>query len=217
MKKYGKISLVLIIISLFFCGNSTMLVVGPDRYEYEDASQKIYEQIDSFIFTFDTTELNYAIIFAAMFIKFDDVTSHLVSDVFVITLTEYYVSVLTATLTYNASFFYGLSWYNTSGVGVDTSSLMQSSNLIYNYTIVSAFPIINDLFPVNLFVVFEYTLTSSEFSESGTYMTNNTFTLKSPKSGPEIPGYMMSVLLTTTVGVLIIVVIYKKRNKNLDN
>lgn len=43
MKKFFKISLVLIIASLFFYGNSTMLVLGAERYEYEDASQKIYE------------------------------------------------------------------------------------------------------------------------------------------------------------------------------
>jgi len=45
-------------------------------------------------------------------------------------------------------------------------------------------------------------------------MTNNTFTLKSPKSEPAIPGYMISVLLTTiTVGVLITVVFYKKKEQ----
>ncbi len=213
MKKFGKISLVLIIISLFSFGNTTVLVVGADRYEYEDASQKIYEQIESFTFVYSSTTLNYSIIFAAMFVEYDDDHSQLVSDVFVTTLTGYYVTMLTATLTFNASFLYGPAWNNHSGVGVDTSSIMQTSDLLYNYTIHS-FIITNDLFPVNLFVVFEYTLTSSLFSEGGTYMTNNTFTLKSPKSEPEIPGYMISVLLTTiTVGVLIIVVFYKKKEQ----
>lgn len=150
-----------------------------------------------------------------MFIEYNDDYSQLVSDVFVTTLTEYYVTMLTATLTFNASFFYDPTWNNHSGVGVDTSSIMQTSNLIYNYTIHS-FLVANDLFPVNLFVVFEYTLTSSEFSEAGTYMTNNTFTLKSSKSEPTIPGYMTPVLLTTIMaGVLITVLFYKKKRKEV--
>lgn len=215
MKKFGKISSVLIIISLFFFGNTAVLVLGASRSDYQDASQKIYEQIEYFTFVYDTTTLNYSIIFAAMFIEYDDDNSQLVSDVFVTTLTEYYVAWLTATLTFNAGFFYGPAWNNNSGVGVDSTSSIEFSDLMYNYTIHS-FIIANDLFPVNLFVVFEYDLTSSEFSEAGTFMTNYTFSLKSPKSGPEIPGYILSVLLTTiTIGVLIIVEFYKKKERRL--
>ena len=119
--------------------------------------------------------LNYSIIFGAMFIKLND-TSELASDVFVFTADDNYVSMLTATLTFNASFSYDGTWNNNSGAGFDSTSLFQFGDLLYSYGIHS-FLITNDLFPLELEVIFEYDFTSSEFSESGTYNVVKNFVI----------------------------------------
>ena len=85
MKKIGKASLILLVFSVFLLGIGPTTVLGQ-RYhsDYEDASQKILTQIDSFTFSYESTTLRYNIVFGAMFIKTNE-TSEFVSDVFVFT------------------------------------------------------------------------------------------------------------------------------------
>ncbi|TET60598.1 MAG: hypothetical protein E3J52_03435 [Promethearchaeota archaeon] len=209
MKKIGKASLVLLVFSVFLLGIGPTTVLGQ-RYhsDYEGASQKILTQIKSFTFSFDSTMLRYNIVFGARFIKTND-TSEFVSDVFVFTADDQYVQMLTATLTFDASFSYDGTWNNRSGSGYDSTSLFQYGDLLYSYGIHS-FIITNDLFPLELEIIFEYEFTSSEFSVSGTYTVVKSFSLKS--SGFKIPGYILSTTISIlVVGILAIVMIYKRK------
>lgn len=213
MKKIGKASLVLLVFSVFLLGIGPTAVLG-ERYhsDYEGASQKILTQIKSFTFTFvdgsTTTTLRYNIVFGARFIKTND-TSNFVSDVFVFTNDDNFVSMLTATLTFDASFSYDGAWNNHSGAGYDSTSLFEFSDLLYRYSIHS-FNITNDLFPLELEIIFEYEFTSSEFSVSGTYTVVKSFSLKS--SGFKIPGYILSTTISIlVVGILAVAMIYKRK------
>ncbi len=210
MKKIGKASLVLLVFSILLLGSGPTIVLGQRyRSDYEDASQKIFEQIKSFTFLADSTTLNYSIIFGAMFIKLNDTHSRLVSDVFVITLDLHYVKDLSATLTFNASFSYDGTLNIHSGVGVDSTSLVQFGDLLYNYSIHS-FLITNDLFPLDLEITFVYNFTSTEFSESGTYIVLKNFVMTSPE--PAIPGYILSTTISILVGgILAVAMIYKRK------
>lgn len=212
MKKIGKSSLLLLVFSIILLGSVPTTVLGSRyRSDYEAASQKILEQIESFTFVSSSTTLNYSIIFGAMFIKLNNTHSELVSDVFVITLNSKYVSMLTATLTFDASFSYDGTLNPHSGVGVDSTSIAQFGSLLYNYSIHS-FIITNDLFPLELDIDFEYNLTSSEFSRAGTYNVVKNFVMTSSDSGPAIPGYLLSTTLSIlVVGILAIAIIYKRK------
>jgi len=213
MKKIGKGSLVLLVFSVILLGNGPTIVLGSRyRSDYEDASQKIYEQIESFTFVYDSTTLNYSIFFGVMFIKLNNTHSELVSDVYVITMDSQYVYPLTATLTYDARFSYDGALNSNSGVEVDDTSMFLFGSLLYNYSIHS-FIITNDLFPLDLEVDFDYNLTSSEFSRAGNFNDVKNFVITSPDSGPAIPGYLLSTTLAIlVVGILAVVMIYKRKN-----
>ena len=212
MKKIGKASLVLFVSSVLLLGSGPTTVLGfMYRSDYENASQKILEQVGYFTFIYSSETLNYSIIFGAMFVKLNSTHSELVSDVFITTIDLQYVTMLTTTLTFNASFSYDGTWNNHSGVGVDSTSLIQFGDLLYNYSIHS-FLITNDLFPLDLEITFEYDLTSSEFNESGTYIVLKNFVMTSPGNGPAIPGYILSPMISIlVVGVLILSIFYKKK------
>ncbi|MCK4371037.1 MAG: hypothetical protein KAW03_08205, partial [Candidatus Lokiarchaeota archaeon] len=193
----------------FLLGIGPTAVLG-ERYhsDYEGASQKILTQIKSFTFSYDSTTLRYNIVFGARFIKTND-TSEFVSDVFVFTAGESYVTMLTAILTFDASFSYDGTWNNHSGSGYDSTSLFQYGDLLYSYGIHS-FIITNDLFPLELEITFVYDFNSDEFSESGTYTVVKSFSLKS--SGFKIPGYILSTTISIlVVGILAVAMIYKRK------
>lgn len=210
MKKIGKVSLVLLVFSILLLGSGPTTVLGTRyRSDYEDASQKIFEEIESFTFVSASRTLNYSIIFGAMFIKLNNTHSKLVSDVFVITLNSLFVTDLAATLDFNANFLYDGGGDSNSGVGVDSTSLVQFGDLLYNYSIHS-FLITNDLFPLDLEITFVYNFTSTEFSESGTYIVLKNFVMTSPE--PAIPGYILSTTISILVGgILAVAMIYKRK------
>jgi len=218
MKKIGKGSLVLLVFSVLLLGSGPTNVLGSRyRSDYENASQKIFEEIESFTFVYKSETLNYSIIFGAMFIKLNSTHSKLVSDVFVITLNDRLVTMLTATLSFDASFSYDGTWNNHAGVGVDSTGIAEFSNLLYNYSIHS-FLITNDLFPLDLEITLEYNLTSEYyldspvFSEAGTYNVLKNFVMTSPGSGPAIPGYILSTTISILlVGILAVAMIYKRK------
>ena len=203
----------LLVFSVILLGSGPTTALGSRyRSDYLDASQKIFEQIDSFTFVFDSTTFNYSIFFGAMFVKLNNTHSELVSDVFVITMNTLLVTMLTATLTFDASFTYDGTLNSISGVGVDSTSLIQIGSILYNYSIHS-FIITNDLFPLDLEVDFGYNLTSSEFSRAGNFNDVKNFVMTSTDSGPVIPGYLLSTTLAILVaGILAVAMIYKRKN-----
>ena len=208
MKKIGKGTLVLLICSVFLLGSGPTTVLGYQYHsDYENASQKILEEIESFTFL----TLNYSIVFGAMFIKLNNTHSKLVSDIYVITLTGYCVTMLTATLTFSASFFYAGISNTPAGVLVDSTSLACFSDILYNYSIHSVL-MTNDLFPLDLEITVNYDLTSSEFSESGTYIVSKNFVMASSGGDDAIPGYILPIMISIlAVGVLSLTIIYKKK------
>ncbi|TKJ19197.1 MAG: hypothetical protein CEE43_16135 [Promethearchaeota archaeon Loki_b32] len=211
MKKIGKASLVLLVFSVFLLGIGPTTVFARYHSDYENASQKILEEIKSFTFTYDSRTLRYNIIFGARFIKHNDNISELVSDVFVFTAGELFVTDLTAILTFDASFSYDGTLNKNAGAGYDSTSLFQIGDLLYSYNIHS-FNITNHLFPLELEITFVYDFTSDdeEFSESGTYNVVKSFTLKS--SGFKIPGYILSTTISIlVVGILAVAMIYKRK------
>ena len=212
MKKIGKGSLVLLICSVFLLGSGPTTVLGyQNRSDYENASQKILEEIKSFTFVGASTTLNYSIVFGAMFIKLNSTHSKLVSDIYVITLTSYCVTMLTATLTFSASFLYAGISNTPAGVLVDSTSLACFSDILYNYSIHSVL-MTNDLFPLDLEITVNYDLTSSEFSESGTYIVSKNFVMASSGGDDAIPGYILPIMISIlAVGVLSLTIIYKKK------
>ncbi len=209
MKKIGKVSLALLVLSIFLLGSGPTAALGQRyRSDYEDASQKVFEEIHNFTFVYDSTTLNYAIIFGAMFIKLNSTHSRLVSDVFVVTLTSQFVSMLTATLEFDASFSFTGGGGSNSDIGVDSTSIIEFSDLLYNYTIHS-FLTTNDLFPLDLVINFDWNFTSSEFSESGTYDVTKNFVLASSDSG--IPGYFVPITVSILAGGILVLITFKKR------
>jgi len=215
MKKIGKGTLVLLICSVFLLGSGPTTVLGQyynyNHSDYENASQKILEEIESFTFVAISTTFNYSIVFGAMFIKLNNTHSKLVSDVYVLLLSQTYVWPLTVTLTFSASFFYAGILNTPAGVGVDSVSYGQFSDVLYNYSIHSVL-LTNDLFPLDLEITVIYDLTSSEFSESGTYIVSKNFVMASSGGDDAIPGYILSIMISIlVVGVLSLTIIYKKK------
>lgn len=210
MKKIGKVSLALLVLSMLLLGIGPTTVLGQRyRSDYENATQKVLEEIHNFTFVVGQT-LNYSIIFGAMFVQLDSTNSELVADVFVTTLNSLYVQSLTATFSFNASFSYDGTWNNHSGVGVDSTSLIQFGDLLYNYTIHS-FLITNDLFPLDLDITLEWDFTSSQFSESGTYNVMENFVMTSTDAG--IPGYFVPITVSVLVGGVLVFIIFNKKKK----
>ena len=119
---------------------------------------------------------------------------------------------LTATLTFDASFSYDGTLNNHAGVGVESTSIAEFSDVLYNYSIHS-FIITNDLFPLELSITLIYDLTlelDPEISKSGTYTGSRSFSLKKP--GPKIPGYILSTTISIlVVGILAVAMIYKRK------
>ena len=215
MKKIGKGSLVLLICCVFLLGSAPTTVLGQyynyNHSDYENASQKILEEIESFTFFVSPRTLNYSIVFGAMFIKLNNTHSKLVSDVYVITSDSYFASSLTATLTFDAIFSYDGAFNNHAGVGVESTSIMEFSDVLYNYSIHS-FIITNDLFPLDLDITLDYDLTSIEFSESGTFIVSKNFVMASSGGEAAIPGYILSTMISIlVVGVLALTIYYKKK------
>jgi len=213
MKKISKGTLVLLICSVFLLGSGPTTVLGYQNHsDYENASQKILEEIKSFTFVGASTTLNYSIVFGAMFIKLNSTHSKLVSDIYVITLSSpQYLYPLTVTLDYSASFLYAGISNTPAGVLVESVSMFEFSDVLYNYSIHSVL-LTNDLFPLDLDITVNYDLTSSEFSESGIYVVSKNFVMASSGGDDAIPGYFLSIMISIlVVGVLSLTIIYKKK------
>lgn len=212
-KKVG----ILLIISLIFLVqiNGAIICMGYKyRDEYIDASQKIFTRIDSFSFVFDSQSIQYAVYFGGMFETYNDTHKRFVSDVFVVTLNEYYVTSLPATLDFDVIFTATGINIMHSAVRGDTSSIMQSHDVIYEFEI-HDFLVPKDLFPVTLTVDFDYELSSSEFFRSDSYMGTKTFEWSTPMDIMLIVGIVVGVVAVIAITTIAIVVYRRRRRPKL--
>jgi len=212
MKKKAKI---LLIVSFIFLGQINGAIVSmayKTRGDYEDAFQKIYAQMDSFSFFFTQT-LTYSVHFGGMFEPHNDTHKRFTVDVFVITETDYYVTSLGATLTFDISFTAtGISIVDSGSDG-DTSSWMQSSDLIYEFEVYEFFAH-KDLFPVALTINFDYTLSSSEFTNIDSYSVTQNFDWD-PMLIVIIIASVIGIAIAIVVVVIIILLVRRRKRKNI--
>lgn len=210
MKK--KVRILLIVSLLFLVQLNGMIICMGYKYrdEYSDATQKIFTRIESFSFIFDSQSIQYAVYFGGMFETYNDTHKRFVSDVFVVTLNEYYVTSLPAYLDFDVTFTAtGINIIHSALTG-DTSSMMQSGDVIYEFEI-HDFLVSKDLFPVSLTVDFDYDLYSSKFSISDSYMGTKTFEWSDPLNIILIVGIVIGVV--AAIAVTIAIIIYKRRRR----
>jgi len=209
IKKKEKILLVISLIFLIQLEGAIICKAYYDRDIYAGAFQKIYDSLDSFSFTFDSQSIQYAVYFGAMFDAYNNTHRRFVSDVFVTTLNEYYVSTLPADLDFDVTFTATGINIPFSAVRGDTSSLFQSDDVIYEFEIYEFF-VHKDFFPVTLIINLDWDLTSSEFHRSGYYEVTQKFDWN-PLRTIMIVGIVIGIAVVATV--VAIVVVRRRRRK----
>jgi len=215
-KMKREVKLILFASLIFFTHVSGVIIMITSynkREEYLNAPQKIYQSIESFSFTFDGGRIRYGVYFGVMFIA-DSTHQLLVSDVFVVTLNDYFVSTLTAYLDFNVTFSAsGINEIHTA-VRSDTSSFITSYEVIYEFSIYS-FLVPEYLFPVSLHVDFEYTLSSSEFNRVGTFQATGTFDWF-PYMGIVI-NIVVALVVILAIGVIVFIRLRKRKLRRREN
>jgi len=212
MKKKAKILLVVSCILLVQINGAINCMAYKTRDDYEDAFQKIYEQIDEFSFNFGQT-VTYSVHFGGMFEKYNDTHKRFTVDVFVITETGYFVTSLGASLTFDITFSATGINIIDSGSDGDTSSFMQTSDIIYEFEVYEFF-IHKDLFPVALTINFDYTISSSEFTNIDSYSVTQNFDWD-----PMFIIIMIASVIGIAVAIIgvvtIILLVRKRKRKNI--
>lgn len=196
MKKKAKILLIVSIIFLVQINGAIISMAYKSRDDYDKPSQSIYEQMDSFSFTFGQS-ITYSVYFGGMFEKYNETHKRFTADVFVITETGYYVSSLAATLTFDITFSAAGINIIDSGSDGDTSSFMQSGDIIYEFEVYEFF-VHKDLFPVTLTINFDYVLNSSEFNQIDSYSVTQTF---------DWDPLLIVIIITSVIGIAAIAVV----------
>jgi len=180
-----------------------------ERDEYEGAFQKIFDSLDSFTFTFDYQSIQYAVYFGGMFIPYNNTHKRFVSDVFVITLNEYFVGLLSADLDFDVTFIATGINIPYSAVKSDSSSFTQFDDVIHEFEIYDFF-VHKDLFPVTLTIDFDWELSSSEFYRIGYYDVTQKFDWN-PFRTIMIVGIVIGV--AAVLAVVTIVIVRKRKRK----
>lgn len=211
MKKKAKILLIVLFIFLVQINGAMVCMAYKSRDDYKNAGQGIYDQMEAFSFTFNNQSIQYAVYFGGMFEKYNDTYKRFTIDVFVITLNEYYVTSLSASLSYDITI--SASGFNTmdSGSDADTSSFMQTGDVIYEFEIFE-FYVHKDLFPVSMNIEFDYHLTSSEFDVIDSYSTTANFDWD-PMFIFMIIGIVIGVVAVIVVVTIIIVVVRRRKRR----
>jgi rubrerythrin len=188
---------------------STLTVSYNRREEYQDAPQKIFQGMESFSFYFDGGNIHYRLYFGAMFVDVNSTHKRLVSDVFVVTMNDYFVSSLRAYLNFDVTFTASGIYETYTTERSDNSPFVTTYEVIYEFPIHS-FLVHSNQFPVNLHVDFEYTLSSSEFNIAGSLQATETFDWF-PYWDLVIGGV---VALVVIVIIIIGLIVYIKRRNN---
>jgi flagellar basal body-associated protein FliL len=217
MKKKAKILLIVSIIVLVQINGAIVCMAYKDNDDYDSSIESIYDKMATFTFVFDTQPLTYSVHFGGMFEKYNDTHKRFTADVFVITENQYYVSALSASLTFDIIFSATGLYINHSGSDGDTSSIFFPSNeVIYEFEVYEFF-VHKDLFPVTLTIDFDYTLHSSEFHEVGSYSVTKTF-----EWDLLFIIIIIVIVIAVAVGVSIVLIIVllrrrKKRRAPIDS
>ena len=214
MKRRAKILLIVSMIFLVQINGAITCMAYKSRDEYEDAIQKIYEQMDSFTFFF-TQSITYSVHFGGMFEKYNETHKRFTADVFVITENEYYVSSLAASLTFNITFSATGINIIDSGSDGDTSSFMQYGDVIYEFEIYELF-VHQNLFPVTLTINFDYVLSSSEFYQTDSYSVTQNFDWDPLLIGIIIASVIGAIVVITAVAI-IFVLLRRRKKRRIQN
>jgi len=175
-KKKEKIALIVLFIILVQLSGAFSCVGYLDRDGYEGIIwNSIYEQIDSFSFTCGDDSVRYNVYFGGRVIEHNDTYKRFVSDVFVVTPTDSYCSLLSANLEFIVRFI-SATGVNVmySAVRTDYSSFMELYDVIYEFPIYEVY-IHKDLFPITLTIDLAFFLTSSLFNRSKSYRATEKF------------------------------------------
>ena len=115
-------------------GQFNLLISDWNNYDCEDfeGSIKLFNLMETFQFTFQTTTMHYGIYLAAMFICKGDAVS-LVIYAFVKTLDDNYVTSLSATFDYSLTGSYKSHIISSSDLLSDNSPFLTSDPCIYEY------------------------------------------------------------------------------------
>ncbi len=214
MKKKAKILLIVSCIFLIQINGAITCMAYKTRDDYEDAFQKIYEKMDTFTFTFGQS-VTYSVHFGGMFEKYNDTHKRFTVDVFVITETGYYVTSLPATLTFDITFSATGFGVVDSGSDGDTSSFMQSSDVIYEFEVYELF-VHKDLFPLTLTINFDYTLNSAEFNQVDSYSVTQNFDWDPFLIVIIIASVIGGAVVITIVTIILLLVRRRKRRNIID-
>jgi hypothetical protein len=210
-RKKVKISLEVFFIFLVLTSGAMVCMAFKGRDDYKNATQGIYEQMKTFSFTFDGQPIQYAVYFGGMFEPYNDTHKRFTADVFVIALTENYVSNLAASLTYDLTFSATGLNINTSGSETHTSQFVQFNDVIYSFQIYEFYAHKN-LFPVSLSIEFDYHLISAEFDVSDSYSITKNFDWD-PMFIIIIIGSTIGIIAAIVVITILIVVIRKRKRR----
>ncbi len=180
--------------------------------DFENSMVKIYREIEDFYFTFDSSTLHYAIMFGAMFERIDSNLVNLVIYTFCVTLTDYYVSSLSATFEYNLSGTFRGVELRKNGSVTDTSAWLTSSSCLYQ------FPLYSHNFTKRysqdtLTIILEYNLTSSEFYESGVFECSANLP---SLTGSQLFNFYLIIVLSIigiVVAVIVIIIVIKRKSR----
>ncbi len=178
------------------------------REEYQNAPQKIYERIESFSFYFGGGTIRYGVFIGVMFQEHNNTHKKLVSNAFVVTLNDYFISSLKAYLEFDINFTYSHIQKNFSAVRSEYSPFITSYVLIYEFDLF-CFPVSHNLFPIRLHVDFNYHLYSSEFNNVGSFQAVRTFDLF------PFLGLAIGIIITLgAIATIVTIIYFRARKKN---
>jgi len=212
----GRFKSIFLISMILFTNISGMIIFTSAyarREEYQNAPQKIYERIESFSFYFGEGTIRYGVFIGVMFQEHNNTHKKLVSNAFVVTLNDYFVSSLKAYLDFDINFTSSHIQKNFSALRSDYSPFITSYEVIYAFNLFW-FPVSHNLFPIRLHVDFEYHLYSSEFNNFGSLQATRTFDLF-PLLGIAL-GIIIALGAIATIVTLIIFRVRKKNQRRRD-
>ena len=188
--------------------------------DFEGADYKIYRQMKDFYFVFSSSTYHYGIYLGAMFVDANAENVSLTVYAFVKTLTQYYVANLGASFIFNVTGTYRGVYFQRNGTSSDTAPFMTSDPCLYQFSLFSI-EFARDLHLYDLSLSIIYSLTSSEFSEVGSFGCTEMLPAASPADILKQKVILTFIIIGAILGILGIVitsiVIINKRRRRMAN
>lgn len=179
---------------------SSLAWTDYDCDDFSGAGNKIYKQMTSFSFIFQTETITYALYLGARFFEANSENATLVIYAFLVTLGQYFVSSQSTTFTFSLKMTYRTTSVSASGSVPDNTPFLTTS------TCLCAYPLFQMNFTKQdekstLTINITYNSHSSSFDESGTYITSASLATQSVPILPYfvVLGLVLAVLINIAV------------------